>query len=149
MLLASGCLCGGMAAAQSVAPPPACAGKSGDALRDCVRDAAPVEMVQRLEPVSGGGEAAQLVDCVKTYAADRPFCLARNRIVLECHRHARYPSFDACFQHYIANVPVPGDESCTGKDPVRRACARRNAVHVQCRADPLRYFTCLGQAPQP
>jgi len=136
-----------VARAQSVAPPPACAGKTGEELRDCVRNATPADAAQRVEPFSSGSPYAQTVNCARVYPADRPFCLHRNQVIIECRHRARHPDFQACFQHYIANAPVPGDERCTGKKAQRSACEQRNAAHAQCRAYPLRYFSCLGQDP--
>jgi hypothetical protein len=135
--------------AQSSMVPQSCSGKTGDALRNCVREITPAERVQRLEPVETAPDPTQPVNCLKVYPADRNFCIQRNEVITECRNKLKYPDFNQCFAQYMTKATSPKAQDCNRVSPeLSSRCIQRNALFEKCMFDPLRYFICVGDSPK-
>ena len=134
-----------IAADQSTLLPPQCAGKTGGALDQCVRDltsTTPIEQIGEQEQAKPN--PAALMNCNIVNRADQGFCIAHNEIVLEC-RLPKYPNFDECARRLITRPPQPKPADCSRAAANQRdLCAARNKVYADCLKDPWLYFLCLG-----
>lgn len=140
------CVSGSPAVAQNSMIPPGCAGKTGEALRECVRDATPEEQIEQITPIKPAPDPAQPINCQRMLFADQSFCASRNEVILECRKN-RHSDFEGCFNQYAANIPLPTAANCARVDAKSRPrCVHRNAVYLKCAANRLRYFMCL-EAP--
>ncbi len=140
------------ACAQSALLPPECKGKTGAELDQCVRDLTQPSGKEVTELIELVVDPRQLMNCLKTVRADEAYCIARNEIIIECQRPAKYADFDACTKGLIARQPLPRASDCNRAAPAQRnQCALRNKVFADCQSDTWRYFVCLGEKmyPQP
>jgi hypothetical protein len=132
--------------AQSTLLPPACAGKTGAQLDQCVRDLTQPTDSDIFQPIEQKVDPRQLFNCLTVNRADEGFCIARNEIILECRRPAKYPDFDACANRLAARPQLPLAADCAQVAPAQRnQCALRNKVFKECLNDPWLYFICLGE----
>jgi len=137
------CVFSGSAAAQNNMIPPACAGNTGEALRECVRDITPPQQIEQLTPIKPAPDPTQPINCPRLLPADQAFCVSRNEIILECRKNRR-PDFGKCFAQYAAHVPAPAAADCARvRAELRPQCKRRNTKYMKCAADPLHYFMCI------
>ena len=136
--------------AQSTLLPPECAGKTGAQLDQCVRDLAQPSNTGAFEPLEQKPDPRQLLNCLTANPADEGFCIARNRVILNCVNPAKHPDFEACVKQRIVLTPVPLAANCSRVAPSQRnRCALRNKVFSECLKDPWLYFTCLGEKTAP
>ncbi len=143
ILLSAVALCATYALAQHSMIPPPCAGKTGEALDQCVRDITP-PLTVRVNPVEPAQDPAQTVNCLRVHPADRNFCIARNEIIGECRNRVKYPDFSQCVTDYLSRLAMPRAADCSrGTSDARSECAARNKALLECKDDPLRYFGCL------
>jgi len=148
LLLAAGALCAAFSAvrAQTNMLPPQCAGKKGDALDQCVREATPPVRSPHAELIEQKPDARMPANCLMVVRADQGFCIARNDAILDCRDPKKYKDFDGCLDTAMKRLPLPGAADCSRIDKTQRtACAQRNKYYKECLADPLRYFICLGE----
>ena len=144
------CMCAATAHAQSTLLPPACAGKTGAQLDQCVRDLTLPTGPDRFEPAAQlPPDPSQLLNCLMVNRADENFCIWRNEIILECRNRAKYPDFDTCTARLIERPQLPRAADCARVAPSQRSqCALRNKSFSECLKDPWRYFICLGEKMQ-
>lgn len=135
-----------LAQAQSTLLPPQCAGKTGAQLDQCVRDLTAPTGVEIFEPIEQKTDPRALLNCNMINRADQGFCIARNEIILECRKPAKYANFDACVNPLIARQQRPRSAECSRAAPGQQnACALRNKYMSECLKDPWLYFICLGE----
>ena len=134
-----------IAHAQSTLMPPQCVGKTGPQLDQCVRNIAQPTTFESFEPTEQKINTREMTNCVTVNRADEALCMARNDIVIECRKAAKYPDFDACTASMIGRAPPPRAAEC-GRLPraQRSQCALRNKVYGECLKDPWLYFFCLA-----
>ena len=126
--------------------PAQCTGKTGDELDRCVRDITLPMRSERMDPIEQKPDPTQTVNCLKVARADESFCIARNEIVIECRNRAKHPDFDACASRLLSRQDLPRPADCANATPAtRNACALRNGALMECGAEPLRYFICVGE----
>ncbi len=129
--------------------PPACAGKSGAQLDQCVRDLTAPSNVDSFEPIEQKPNPAALMNCNLVNRADQGFCIAHNEIALECGK-PKYREFDACVVSLIGRPQLPRAGDCQREAPAQRDfCGRRNKFFAECLKDPWLYFICLGEKLYP
>ena len=133
------------AAEQSTLLPPQCAGKTGAALDQCMRDLTTPTTIEQLEPNGYKPNPAALMNCNFVQSADQGFCIAHNEIVLEC-RKPKYQDFDACARNLITRPQTPVAADCSRVAANQRAsCELRNKSRAECLQDPWDYFLCIGE----
>jgi hypothetical protein len=134
------------AADRSTLLPPQCAGKTGAALDECVRDLTAPTGVDVFEPREAKPDPRTLLNCNLLNPADQGFCIARNEIIIECRKPGKYPDFDACVSRLISRPPLPRVADCPQPAAGQpNACALRNKYVAECLKDPWLYFMCLGE----
>ena len=132
--------------AQTTLLPPACAGKTGAQLDQCVRDITLPMGPEILELTEQKADPRQLLNCLMVNRADEGFCIARNEIILECRNPIKYTDFDACANRLVTRPRLPRAAECAHVAPAQRnRCAARNKVFSECLKDPWLYFICLGE----
>lgn len=132
------------AADQSTLLPPQCAGKTGAALDQCVRDITVPTAIEQIEQEQAKPNPAAILNCNLVNPADQGFCIAHNEIAIEC-RQSKYPDFDACARRLITRPQQPRAAECSRVAVSQREqCATRNKVFDECLKDPWGYFLCLG-----
>ncbi|MEO8441836.1 MAG: hypothetical protein ABI547_05070 [Betaproteobacteria bacterium] len=137
-------------AAPSTLLPPECAGKTGAALDQCVRDLTAPTGVDVFEPIEAKPDPRTLLNCNLLISADQGFCIARNEIILECRKPGKYPDFGACVSRLISRQQQPRIADCSRAAAGRQnACALRNKHLPECLKDPWLYFMCLGEKTYP
>jgi hypothetical protein len=135
-----------LAQAQSTLLPPQCAGKTGAQLDQCVRDLTAPTGVEVFEPIEAKTDLRALLNCNMVNRADQGFCIARNEIILECRKPARYADFDACAGQLISRPQQPRIADCSpAAAGQQNACTLRNKYMTECLKDPWLYFMCLGE----
>jgi hypothetical protein len=139
----------GAAAVHAQAPstllPPACAGKSGAQLDQCVRDLTTPTNVEAFEPGEQKPNPAALMNCNLVNRADQGFCIAHNEIALECGK-PKHRDFDACVISLIGRPQLPRAADCRAEPAGQRdICGLRNKVFAECLKDPWLYFLCVGE----
>ena len=133
-------------AAPSTLLPPECAGKTGAALDQCVRDLTAPTDVGVFEPIEAKPDTRMLLNCNTLIPADQGFCIARNEIILECRKPGKHPDFDACVSQMISRPQRPRIADCSrAAAGQQNACALRNKYMAECLKDPWLYFMCLGE----
>ena len=136
--------------AQSTILPPACFGKTGAELDQCVRDLTAPAGTETFEPIERKADPRSLLNCNVVDRADQAFCIARNEIILECRTPARHADFDACANRLVARLQPPRAADCARAAPRQREfCAARNNFLGECLQDPWLYFICLGEKYNP
>ena len=126
--------------------PKACAGKSGAALDQCVRDNTPSQIVRDLKPVNNPPKRKEFINCEQVVPADKGYCVRRNEALIECRNSGKHPDFKKCFDEIMQRAPRLRAEDCAGIKPALRAqCPARNKNFETCSFDPYNYFTCLTQ----
>lgn len=136
------------AAAQTITIPEPCAGRSGDALRDCMRDITPAKQILRIAPIEAPPNPAQMINCLRVYPADREFCVRRNALIIACSDNAKHQNFAQCFTQHIGRAPAAAENCAALGAKAAKSCAQRNELYAGCMSDPLRYFACLGAGPK-
>ena len=137
---------GALAQAQSTLLPPQCAGKTGAQLDQCVRDLTAPTASEHFEFIQPKTDPKALLNCNMLNRADQGFCIARNEIIIECRKPAKYASFDACVSGLITRPQRPHVADCSRAAAGQRdACGLRNKYMAECLKDPWQYFICLGE----
>ena len=144
------CPANAIAQPQSTLLPPQCAGKTGAQLDQCVRDLTAPTASEHFEFIQPKTDPRAILNCSMLNHADQGFCIARNEIIIECRKPAKYADFDGCVSRLITRPQLPRVVDCSRADSSqRKACALRNKYMTECLQDPWLYFICLGEKMYP